>query len=189
MLTTSNSPCMSSHHPPGCSWQQGLCVQSSSWTGTPYLRQSDDSIPAAVEVVMVVPSLLDCNKYVTIVTVYSACTHELTLAWAFEDILWGLHFLPVLTQSLPTKTCTFYLIYNIATTLYYWCSDRMVFKLTGSPTVTTPCSLTMLGWWNWPLMAASCRNLTIFSSEVSTFSVFTATSTGPSKESHTPLFT
>ena len=54
------TPCMSFHHPPGCSWQQGLCVQSSSWTGTPYLRQSDDNIPAAVEVVMVVPSLLDC---------------------------------------------------------------------------------------------------------------------------------
>ena len=59
MLTTSNSPCMLSHHPPGCSWQQGLCVQSSSWTGTPYLRKSDDSNPAAVEVVMVVPSPLD----------------------------------------------------------------------------------------------------------------------------------
>ena len=41
-------PCISSCHPLGCSWQQGLCVQSSSWTGTPYLRQSDDSILATV---------------------------------------------------------------------------------------------------------------------------------------------
>ena len=53
-------PCMSCHHPPGCSWQQGLCVQSSSWTGTPYLRQSDDSTTAAVEEEMVEQALQDC---------------------------------------------------------------------------------------------------------------------------------
>ena len=52
--------CMSCHHPPGCSWQQGLCVQSSSWTGTPYLRQSDDSTTAAVEEEMVEQALQDC---------------------------------------------------------------------------------------------------------------------------------
>ena len=52
-------PWMSFCHPPGCSWQQGLCVQSSSWTGTPYLRQSDNSTPAAVEVAMVETAFLD----------------------------------------------------------------------------------------------------------------------------------
>ena len=60
-----SSPCTSFDHPPGYSWQQGLCVQSSSWTGTPYLRQSDNSTPAAVEVVMVGPALLDCRGYRT----------------------------------------------------------------------------------------------------------------------------
>ena len=65
----------------------------------------------------------------------------------------------------------------------------MLFTLTGSPTVTTPCSLTILGWWNCPMMAASCRNLTFSSSEASGRSVLIATSTGPSGESHTPLST
>ena len=59
-------PCMSSHHPPGCSWQQGLCVQSSScMTGTPYLRQSDDSTTAAVEEEMVEQALQGCIVYIT----------------------------------------------------------------------------------------------------------------------------
>ena len=61
--------------------------------------------------------------------------------------------------------------------------------LTGSPTVTIPCSLTMLGWWNWPMMAASCRNFTFSPSGDSSFKVLMATSTGSPGECHTPLLT
>ena len=58
-FSITTSPYMSPDFPPGCSWQQGLCVQSSSWTGTPYLKQSDDSTPAPVEVVLMGPVSLD----------------------------------------------------------------------------------------------------------------------------------
>ena len=61
--------------------------------------------------------------------------------------------------------------------------------LTGPATVTTPCNVTMLAWWNCPMMAASCRNLTFSTSDASFFSVFMATSTGPSGELHTPFST
>ena len=61
--------------------------------------------------------------------------------------------------------------------------------LTGSPMVTTPCSLTTLGWWNWPIMAASCRNFTLSSSEVLSLSVLIATGTDPVGVVHTPLLT
>ena len=60
---------------------------------------------------------------------------------------------------------------------------------TGFPTVTTPSSCTMLGCLNWPLMAASCRNLTVSFSEVPSCSTFTATSTHAFPSCHTPLFT
>ena len=63
------------------------------------------------------------------------------------------------------------------------------FLLTGSPIVTTPMSLTTLGWWNCPLMAASCRNLTFSVSLASSFSIFTATSLDPPERSHTPFMT
>ena len=63
-------------------------------------------------------------------------------------------------------------------------------QLTGSPTVTTPWSLTMLGCLNWPLMAASCRNLSLSSSLDSGLRVLIATSTGePPPASHFPRFT
>ena len=61
--------------------------------------------------------------------------------------------------------------------------------LTGSPTVTTPRSFTTLECLNCPLMAASCRNLTLSSCEVLDCSVFTATSTAPAGDCHIPLFT
>lgn len=61
--------------------------------------------------------------------------------------------------------------------------------LTGFPTVTIPCSRTMLGWQNWPMMAASCRNLVCSISGASGFNVFTATSTLPPVFCHTPLCT
>ena len=64
-----------------------------------------------------------------------------------------------------------------------------LFILTGSPTVTTPRSFTTLGCLNWPLMAASCRNLTLSSCEALDCSVFTATSTVPAGDCHIPLFT
>ena len=64
-----------------------------------------------------------------------------------------------------------------------------LFLLTGSPTVTTPRSFTTLGCLNCPLMAASCRNLTLSSCEALDCSVFTATSTAPAGDCHIPLFT
>ena len=62
-------------------------------------------------------------------------------------------------------------------------------ELTGFPTVTTPNSRMMLGWKNWPMMAASWRNLTISNSELPTLSFFKAASVGPHGASHTPLST
>ena len=61
--------------------------------------------------------------------------------------------------------------------------------LTGSPTVTTPCSFTTFGCRNCPMMAASCRNLILSSSVIFGFSVFTATSIVPVDSCHSPLFT
>ena len=61
--------------------------------------------------------------------------------------------------------------------------------LTGSPTVTTPRSFTTLGCLNCPLIAASCRNLTLSSCDALDCSVFTATSTAPAGDCHIPLFT
>ena len=58
--------------------------------------------------------------------------------------------------------------------------------LTGCPVVTTPINFTTLGCLNWPLMAASWRNLTLSASQLPGLSVFTATSTGPLGEDHTP---
>ena len=77
------SLCRSSGHPPECSWQQGLCVQSSSWTGTPYLRQSDDSTPAAVEVVMIEPALLDCIIIIFVVATSVNMTHVGTIEYRY----------------------------------------------------------------------------------------------------------
>ena len=69
-FSITTSPYMSPDFPPGCSWQQGLCVQSSSWTGTPYLKQSDDSTPAPVEVVLMGPVPLDYScKEISINTI------------------------------------------------------------------------------------------------------------------------
>ena len=91
----------------------------------------------------------------------------------------GHHTSSVLIQSSPTNN----------TYVHWWCSCSNKQVLTGFPIVTTPCSLTMLGWWNWPMMAASCRNLTFSFSEASTLSVFMATSTSPPGECHIPLST
>ena len=77
------SLCRSSGHPPECSWQQGLCVQSSSWTGTLYLRQSDDSTPAAVEVVMIKPALLDCIIIIFVVATSVNMTHVGTIEYIY----------------------------------------------------------------------------------------------------------
>ena len=62
------------------------------------------------------------------------------------DTLWGHHSSPAPTQSLAIKRISYSAI-------------RLInMSLTGSATVTTPCNVTMLTWWNWPMMAASCRN-------------------------------
>ncbi len=61
--------------------------------------------------------------------------------------------------------------------------------LTGSPTVTTPCILTMFSWLNCPMVAASCRNLSLSSAENPLFRVFTATPTGPSRVCQVPFWT
>ena len=61
--------------------------------------------------------------------------------------------------------------------------------ITGSPTVTTPWSLRTLGWWNCPMMAASCKNFTFSVSSASSVNVFTAISFGPAGEYHSPLLT
>ena len=66
-------------------------LQSSSWTGTPYLRQSDDSTPAAVEVVMMEPALLDCLKMIS----SSLCLHNkiaLTLGLEIANVFSSLLF-------------------------------------------------------------------------------------------------
>ena len=62
-------------------------------------------------------------------------------------------------------------------------------KTTGCSVVTTPYSFTTLGWLNCPMMAASCRNLTLSSSFTPGFRVLTATGTSPSGDHHTPLST
>ena len=72
---------------------------------------------------------------------------------------------------------------------FYVQTKSGLFILTGSPTVTTPRSFTTLGCLNCPLMAASCRNLTLSSCEALDCSVFTATSTAPVGDCHIPLFT
>ena len=61
--------------------------------------------------------------------------------------------------------------------------------LTGSPTVTTPMSLTTLGCQNCPLMAASCRNFTVSSSVEPSLSILTATSLELPGRSHVPFIT
>ncbi len=61
--------------------------------------------------------------------------------------------------------------------------------LTGSPTVTTPYSLTTLGCRNWPMMAASWRNLTLSISEAIGCRVLTATSVDSTLVVHTPMLT
>ena len=48
---------------------------------------------------------------------------------------------------------------------------------TGWPRVTTPYSSTTLGWRNWPMMAASCRNRTVSLAEDPSFRVLIAHST------------
>ena len=55
--------------------------------------------------------------------------------------------------------------------------------------MTTPYSFTTLGWLNCPMMAASCRNLTVSSSVVFGFSVFTAISIVQPENFHSPLHT
>ena len=67
---------------------------------------------------------------------------------------------------------------------YKYCTS-----LTGSPTVITPYSFTVLGWWNCLLMVASCKNLTFSSSAAESFNVLIATSLVPLGELHTPLST
>ncbi len=61
--------------------------------------------------------------------------------------------------------------------------------LTGSPTVTTPYSLTTLGCRNCPMMAASWRNLTLSISEAIGCRVLTATSIDSTLVVHTPMLT
>ena len=65
--------------------------------------------------------------------------------------------------------------------------------LTGSEVVMTPTILMMLGCLNCPMMAASCRNLTLSSSVGSPSRDFTATSTPglllEGEGLHTPRFT
>ena len=59
---------------------------------------------------------------------------------------------------------------------------------TGVPTVTTPCSAMTLGCQNWPMMAASCRNLIGLLSWTHFFlSVFTATNMDSPSHTHRPL--
>ena len=59
------------------------------------------------------------------------------------------------------------------------------------PSVTTPWSSTTLGWWNWPMMAASCRNLTLSIMVALDLSVLIATSRGlwRSSRCHSPRCT
>ncbi len=61
--------------------------------------------------------------------------------------------------------------------------------LTGSPTVTTPYSLTTLGCRNCPMMAASWRNLTLSAAGASGLSVFTASCRVLLEMDHMPLHT
>ena len=46
-----------------------------------------------------------------------------------------------------------------------------------------------LGWWNWPIVAASCKNLTLSTSFALSCSIFTATSFKPESECQMPLCT
>ena len=64
-----------------------------------------------------------------------------------------------------------------------------IYVLTGFPRVTTPWRLTTLRCWNWPLMAASCRNLTSSFSPIPSFSVLMATGITPTGDCHRPLST
>ena len=59
--------------------------------------------------------------------------------------------------------------------------------LTGFPTVTTPWSVMTPGCQNWPMMAASCRNLTESLSEAFSLSFFTATNMDSFSHIHSPL--
>ncbi len=66
---------------------------------------------------------------------------------------------------------------------------RFICWLTGFPIVTTPSNVIMFGWWNWPLMAASCRNLTSSSSVALLFKVLMATSISFLLKVHFPFAT
>ena len=70
---------------------------------------------------------------------------------------------------------------------YY--AAHYVNSLTGSPIVTTPYILMTLMWLNWPIMAASCRNLTLSSSEDPAFKVLTANSSSCLHMLHDALYT
>ena len=61
--------------------------------------------------------------------------------------------------------------------------------LTGSPTVTTPCNCTTLGWLNCPIMAASWRSFTFSSSGEFVVTILTAMPIGPFGDCHTPSLT
>ena len=62
-------------------------------------------------------------------------------------------------------------------------------KLTVCCSLTMPWSLTTLGCRNWPMMAPSCRNLTLSSSLADDLRVFMATSSVELGLCHTPLLT
>ena len=65
----------------------------------------------------------------------------------------------------------------------------LVIKLTVCCSLTMPWSLTTFGCLNWPMMAPSCRNLTLSSSLADDLRVFMATSSGELGLCHTPLLT
>lgn len=91
----------------------------------------------------------------------------------------GLHWLAAREQSWPMHVTHNFIQTTMTQTM-----------LTGLPTVTTPSSLTTLGWWNWPLMAASWRNFTTSPCEAPGLSIFTATSNCTSFDAcHSPLCT
>lgn len=66
---------------------------------------------------------------------------------------------------------------------------KYLFVLTEWPCFTTPNSFTIFGWWNWPIMAASCNNLILSSSDDCWIKAFTATSYSELPWLHKPLLT
>ena len=159
-----------------CGWEEGSCLQ-------PEIRKLSPTFWLNVSVAMVI-SQVNNLSLVVINTMMSCMISQSYSLLATNHVIGG-------DRDRLTSWCHIWCLHpdNIMY-CYIWCHNYITStQLTGCSVVTTPYSFTTLGWLNCPMMAASCRNLTLSSSFTPGFRVLTATGTSPSGDRHTPLST